>query len=151
MEALTNRMEQEIRRGLVALDAEGGMANAVKSGWLEAEINKARYRNQQALDSGRRTQVGVNRFTIPKEEERPVTVHRIRADEWGAQRAEYLRRYRAQRDAGVWAQGLARLEQAYRSGENMVPVIMHALRCKATMGEIHEAMRRAHGWKGKAT
>ena len=127
------------------------MANAVKSGWLEAEINKARYRNQQALDSGRRTQVGVNRFTIPKEEERPVTVHRIRADEWGAQRAEYLRRYRAQRDAGVWAQGLARLEQAYRSGENMVPVIMHALRCKATMGEIHEAMRRAHGWKGKGT
>ncbi len=151
LEDLTNRMEREIRRGLVALDAEGGMANAVKSGWLEAEINRARYRNQQALDSGRRTLVGVNRFTIPPQEERPVTVHRLRADEWGARRAEYLRSYRAGRDAAAWAQGLERVEQAWKSGENMVPVIMHALRRKATMGEIHEAMRRAQGWKGRAT
>jgi methylmalonyl-CoA mutase, N-terminal domain len=149
VEAMTNRMEQEIRQGLATVEAQGGMANAVKTGWLEAQINKARYQNQQALDTGRRPLVAVNRFTIPKEEERPVTVHKIRADEWGARRAEYLRRYRAERDAGAWSQGLARVEQAYKSEENMVPVIMHALRCKATMGEIHEAMRRAHGWKGK--
>jgi methylmalonyl-CoA mutase, N-terminal domain len=149
VEAMTNRMEQEIRQGLATVEAQGGMANAVKTGWLEAQINQARYQNQQALDSGRRPLVAVNRFTIPKEEERPVTVHKIRADEWGARRAEYLRRYRAERDAGVWSQGLARVEQAYKSEENMVPVIMHALRCKATMGEIHEAMRSAHGWKGK--
>jgi methylmalonyl-CoA mutase, N-terminal domain len=150
VEAMTNRMEQEIRGGLAALEAQGGMANAVKTGWLEAEINKARYQNQQALDTGRRPLVAVNRFTIPKEQERPVSVHKLRADEWGARRADYLQRYRAERDAGVWAEGIARVEQAYKSKENMVPVIMHALRGKATMGEIHAAMRRAHGWKGKA-
>jgi len=148
VESLTNRMEEEIRRGLAGLDAAGGMAKAVKSGWLESEINRARYENQQALDSGRRPLVGVNRFTIPKEEERPVHVHKIRADEWGAKRADYLRRYRADRDAQAWNAALTQVEAAYQSTTNMVPVIMQALRARATMGEIHEAMRRAHGWKG---
>jgi methylmalonyl-CoA mutase N-terminal domain/subunit len=77
-----------------------------------------------------------------------VTVHKIRADEWGARRAEYLKNFRARRDAGAWAQAMAKVEEAYKSGENMVPVLMHALRAKATMGEINEAMRRAHGWRG---
>ena len=45
---------------------------------LERFEDAARYRNQEQLDSGRRSLVGVNRYTIPAEEERPVTVHRIR-------------------------------------------------------------------------
>jgi len=148
VESMTNRLEAEIRRGLAGIDAQGGMAQAVKSGWLEAQINQARYLNQQALDSGRRPLVAVNRFTIPKEQERPVSVHKIRADEWGARRAQYLKDFRARRDPAAWAQGMAKVEETYRSKENMVPAIMHALRAKATMGEIHEAMRRAHGWRG---
>jgi len=149
VEAMTDRMEKEIRQGLAELDAQGGMAKAVKSGWLESQINQARYRNQQALDSGRRPLVAVNRFTIPKEEEKPVKVHKIRADEWGARRARYLAQFRAKRDPQSWSGALARVEQAYKTNSNMVPVIMHALRAKATMGEIHDAMRRAHGWEGR--
>jgi methylmalonyl-CoA mutase N-terminal domain/subunit len=148
VESMTNRIEAAITAGLADLVRQGGMASAVKSGWLESQINQARYRNQQALDSGRRPLVGVNRFTIPREQEKPVAVHKIRADEWGARRAEYLKNFRARRNAGVWAQAMTRLEEAYKSQENMVPVIMHALRAKATMGEINEAMRRAHGWRG---
>jgi methylmalonyl-CoA mutase, N-terminal domain len=147
VEAMTDRMDKEIRRGLSELEAQGGMAKAVKSGWLESQINQARYRNQAALDSGRRPLVAVNRFTIPKEQEKPVTVHKIRADEWGARRAQYLQQFRANRDPQSWSGALAHIEEAYKSNTNMVPVIMHALRAKATMGEIHDAMRRAHGWK----
>jgi methylmalonyl-CoA mutase, N-terminal domain len=147
VEAMTNRMEQEIRRGLAAVEQQGGMSQAVQSGWLENEINQARYRYQRGLDSGKRPLVAVNRFTIPKEQEKPVQVHKIRADEWGVRRAEYLRRFRATRDQPACSDALAQVEQVYKSGRNLVPAIMHALRAKATMGEIHEAMRRAHGWK----
>ena len=147
VEAMTERMEKEIREGLADVEAQGGMAKAVKSGWLESQINQARYRNQAALDSGRRPLVAVNRFTIPKEQEKPVTVHKIRAGEWGARRAEYLKLFRANRDAQAWSGALTQVEEAYKTKTNMVPIIMHALRAKATMGEIHEAMRRAHGWK----
>ena len=147
VESMTDRIEQEIRAGLTEIRAQGGMAKAVKSGWLEAQINQARYRNQGALDSGRRPLVAVNRFTIPKEQEKPVAVHKIRADEWGARRAQYLKEFRANRDAQAWSSALTRVEDSYKTTTNMVPVIMQALRAKATMGEIHDAMRRAHGWR----
>lgn len=148
VEALTNRIEGEIRKGLAELDSLGGMAQAIRSGWLETRINASRYRNQKQIDEGRRTLVGVNRYTIPAEEERPIKVHRIRADEWGARRAEYLRRFRGSRDASAWGEAIAHVEQAWKDGANMVPALMNALRKKATMGELNEAMRRAQGWKG---
>ena len=145
VEALTNRMEQEIRKGIDDVGARGGMAHAIREGWLESQINMARYRNQDQIDNNERTLVGVNRFTIPREQEIPVKVHKLRADEWGAARTEYLRNYRASREEPRWSDAVTRLEQAWRSGQNMVPAIMHALRNRATMGEINEAMRRAQG------
>ena len=147
VESLTNRVEQAILARMQEVNEQGGMAAAVKQGWLEAQINLARHRNQREIDSGQRTLVGVNRFTIPKEEEIPIKVHKIQADEWGARRTEYLRRYRAERDPAKWQEAMSQIERAWRDGENMVPVIMHALRARATMGEINEAMRKAQGWK----
>ena len=145
VEALTNRMEQEIRKGIDDVGARGGMARAIREGWLESQINTARYRNQDQIDNNERTLIGVNRFTIPREQEIPVKVHKLRADEWGAARTEYLRNYRVSRDEPRWSDAVTRLEQAWRSGQNMVPAIMHALRNRATMGEINEAMRCAQG------
>jgi methylmalonyl-CoA mutase N-terminal domain/subunit len=147
VEHLTGRLEQAIRAKIGEIEKLGGMVRAIRDGWLEQQINAARFRNQRELDSGRRTLVGVNRFTIPASEERPVHVHRIRAGEWGARRADFLRDFRARRDPGRWNSGLERLESAWRANGNMVPAIMNALRCNATMGEIHEAMRRAQGWR----
>jgi len=146
VEQLTAQLEAAIKSKIAEIDAMGGMSKVIRDGWLEQQINAARYRNQRDLDSGRRTQVGVNRFTIPPEEERPVHVHKIRADEWGARRGDYLRGYREARDPDRWNAGLALVAEAWNSGQNMVPVIMNALRCQATMGEIHEAMRQAQGW-----
>jgi methylmalonyl-CoA mutase N-terminal domain/subunit len=150
VESLTDRMEQEILAGLAEIESMGGMAHVIRNGWLETQINSARYRNQSELDSGRRPLVGVNRFTIPPGEERPVSVHKIRADEWGAQRAAYMKQFRDGRDTAAWQAALSQVEAAWREGRNMVPALMHALRAKATMGELNEAMRRAHGWKGPA-
>ena len=150
VEQLTNQLEQAIEAKIDEIDAMGGMAKAVKEGWLEQQINLARYRNQKVLDSGQRALVGVNRFTIPKEEERPVHVHKIRADEWGARRAAYLKDYRAKRDNDKWNAALTKLEEGWKSGANMVPLVMNALRNKATMGEIHAAMRKVQGWKLKS-
>lgn len=147
VESLTNSLEQAIGRQIEEIREMGGMARAIRDGWLEQRINAARYRNQREIDSGRRVQVGVNRFTIPREQEIPVKVHRLQADEWGARRSRYLKEYREGRDAQRWSGALERLEDAWRKNENMVPLIMNALKCRATMGEIHEAMRRAQNWK----
>lgn len=146
LENLTDRLERAIAAELAEIERLGGMARAIRDGWLEERINAARYRNQEELDSGRRVLVGVNRFTVPPAEDEPVKVHKIRADEWGARRAEYLRAFRAARDVQKWNDAMTHIEAAWKRGENMVPVIMNALKARATMGEIHEAMRRAQGW-----
>ena len=146
VESLTDRMEQEIGRKLADIDRRGGMVACIRDGWLEAEINAARIRNQQDIDSGRRVLVGVNRFQVDPSEDPPIHIHKIRADEWGGRRAAMLRRYRADRDPGRWAEAMARIEVAWRNGDNMVPVLMDALENRVTMGEAHEAMRKAQQW-----
>jgi len=146
VESLTNQMEAAIGKRLAEIDAKGGMINCIKEGWLESQINQERLKNQRDLDTGRRTLVGVNRFQIKPEDETPLKIHKIQADEWGARRSEVLRRYRAERNPQKWAEAMARIDQAWKDGVNMVPVIMDALKNKATMGECHEAMRKAQNW-----
>ena len=146
VEHLTDKIENEINAKLLEIEEHGGMARAVQDGWLEEQINAARYRNQRDLDSGRKPLVGVNRYTISQEEERQVEVHRIKADEWGERRSEYLSAFRKNRDRQQWNDAMAHIETAWKAGENMVPVIMNALRSNVTMGEIHQAMRNAQNW-----
>ena len=146
VESLTNRMEQEIGGMLADIDRRGGMVACIRDGWLEAEINAARIRNQRDIDDGKRVLVGVNRFQVESSEDPPIHIHKIRADEWGERRAAMLRRYRADRDPGRWSDAMARIEGAWRDGDNMVPVLMDALEHRVTMGEAHKAMRKAQHW-----
>ena len=151
LEHLTDKIESEIRDKLLEINEQGGMARAIQDGWLEQQINAARYRNQRDLDSGRKALVGVNRYTIPKQQERLLEVHKPRADEWGASRRQYLSAFRSNRNGQTWRAALERLESAWTAGENMVPVIMNALRHNATMGEIHETLRQAQNWSFRQT
>jgi methylmalonyl-CoA mutase N-terminal domain/subunit len=146
VESLTNQMEAAIEAKIAEADARGGMAAAIQEGWLEEEINKARLHNQEMLDSGERAQVGVNRFKIDPEDETPVEIHKLKADEWGERRSEYLRKYRQKRDAQKWAEAMEQIDTAWKAGANMVPVFMNALENKVTMGECHEGMRQAQKW-----
>ncbi len=146
VEHLTTKLEKAISEKIAGIDNMGGMARAIQEGWLEEQINAARYRNQGDIDSGRKSVVGVNCFRVPTEEDTPVKVHKIRADEWGERRAEHLKKYRIARDAQKWSDALAKINSAWINNDNMVPVIMNALKNKATLGEIHEAMRQAQNW-----
>jgi methylmalonyl-CoA mutase N-terminal domain/subunit len=121
------------------------MIEAVRSGWLEGEISAARVDGMRALERGDKVVVGVNAFRAQEEPE--IDIHAIRADEWGAARADYLREYRASRDQAAADAALARVRAEMAGTANMIPVIMDALRARATMGEIHRAMRAAHGFE----
>ncbi len=138
-------------------EERGGLTECVRTGWLEHEINEARYKNQHDIDRNIRPLVGVNRYRIPPEEEIPIKIHKIKASEWGERRGDYLRRYREERDPAAWADAMARIENAWKDGANMVPVLMDALKNKVTMGECHDAMptprllvRKGGGYHAKA-
>jgi methylmalonyl-CoA mutase N-terminal domain/subunit len=146
VERLTDEMEAEITRLMERVAEQGGMVEAVRSGWLEGEIGQARVDGMRAMETGEKVVVGVNAFRSA-ETEPDISIHAIRAEEWGAKRAAYLREYRAARDQAATDEALRAVTERMRGAENMLPVIMDALRAQATMGEIHRAMREAHGFE----
>ena len=86
--------------------------------------------------------VGVNRFEV--EEEKPIPIQRI-DPALEPKQVERLRALRAKRDAGPWKAALAGVEDAARSGANVMPRILAAVEASATVGEISDAMRRVFG------
>ncbi len=146
VESLTQELETRAEALIAEVESRGGLIECVRSGWLENQIRQARSRNQAELDEARRILVGVNRYQIPASEEPKLEIHKYRVDEWSARRAEYLRRYREDRDQAACRQALGEIRRAWAAGTNMVPVIMDALRAGATRGEISDAMRAAQGF-----
>ncbi len=141
LEALTNDIEERANAYIEKIDALGGMLRAIERGYVQQEIQNAAYEFQQAVDGLEAVVVGVNRFTV--EEDSSVPLQRI--DE-GLERKQIgrLRALRAKRDT-AWKQAIVQVEDAARSGNNLMPHIIHAVESYATVGEISDALRRVFG------
>ncbi len=143
VESLTDEMETQIRETLEKIEKRGGMLKAAEAGWLEEEIVQARVANQKALESGERIRVGVNRFTVPEEEEPEITLSRIKTEEWETKRREYLHQWRSRRDRNKTDKMLQKVRETMATDRNMIPVLAEALKAGATHGEVHRAMGEA--------
>ena len=116
------------------------MLKAIERGYVQQEIQNAAYEYQQQVDHEEAVVVGVNRFEV--EEEKPIPIQRI-DPALEAKQVERLRALRARRDAGPWKAALAAVEDAARSGANLMPRILAAVEANATVGEISDAMRKS--------
>jgi len=142
IESLTGEIESHATAYLEKIEALGGMLKAIERGYVQQEIQNAAYEYQQAVDHLEQVVVGVNRFTL--EEEKPVPV--LRVDEvLERQQVERVRALRTRRDAAIWQAALRRVEDAARSGENLMPPILGAVEGLCTVGEISDALRRVFG------
>ena len=142
IETLTNEIEKRANDYLDKIDAMGGTLRAIERGYIQQEIQNAAYEYQQAVDRGQAVVVGVNRFEL--EEERAIPIQRI-DEALEAKQVARVRALRAQRDAAPCKAALQAVEDAARSGENLMPRILAAVEACATVGEISDAMRRVFG------
>jgi methylmalonyl-CoA mutase N-terminal domain/subunit len=142
VESLTNEIEKRAAEYLGKIEVLGGMLKAVERGFVQQEIQNAAYEYQQKVDNDESIVVGVNRFEV--EEEKPIPIQRI-DPALEPKQIERLRALRAKRDAGPWQAALAAVEDAARSGTNVMPRILAAVEASATVGEISDAMRRVFG------
>ena len=142
VESLTNEIEKRAAEYLGKIEVLGGMLKAIERGFVQHEIQNAAYEYQQAVDEQRAIVVGVNRFEV--EAEKPIPIQRI-DPALEPKQVERLRALRAKRDAGPWKAALAGVEDAARSGANVMPRILAAVEASATVGEISDAMRRVFG------
>lgn len=142
IERLSNQIESKVTAYLDDIDRMGGALKAIERGYIQQEIANSAYDYQVAVDSGEQVVVGVNRFVTdedytPKTLEIGVEVER--------KQIERLRRLRSERDNVKVGQTLDRVRTAARSSENIMPVMIDAVKSYATVGEISDALRQVFG------
>ena len=147
VETLTNEMEAKIRDEMAKVDALGGVVEAVKSGAIQAEVARQAYRFEQQMLSGEYPKVAVNRHRAPESEaEASASLELYAFDPRAAEsQVARLERLRRQRDAAAVSASLARLRDAARGTENLMPAILEAVRSYATLGEMAGALREVWG------
>jgi methylmalonyl-CoA mutase N-terminal domain/subunit len=142
IESLTDEIEKRAAEYLGTIEVMGGMLKAIERGFVQQEIQNAAYKYQQAVDEGEAIVVGVNRFEV--QDEKPIPIQKI-DPALESKQVERVRALRVKRDAGPWKAAVGQVEEAARSGENVMQRILTAVEAYATVGEISDAMRRVFG------
>ncbi len=138
VETLTNQMRAKMEQVMADVDAQGGIVRLVAEGRIQAQVSSQAYRHQRDVDAGAFRKVGVNCYRID-EEKREMEFHPYREEDAREQVAR-LDAVRAERDAAAVAAALSRVEADARSGTNLMPAIMQAVKCYASVGEITKVM-----------
>ncbi|MBI2891224.1 MAG: methylmalonyl-CoA mutase [Nitrospirae bacterium] len=175
VESLTDRLEEEAKAVLSQIEERGGMVEVIDSGWIDREMEKASLEYQKEVESGERTIVGVNAFSIPPEEDTQVVGEEAPA----ASKTDQIRRlalWKERRDGGRVRASLGRLREiasrAHAHAErvrdalkgrstpivpstapahegltdvNLIPAMREAVSCGATLGEALGVVRAAFG------
>ncbi|MFZ9817813.1 MAG: acyl-CoA mutase large subunit family protein [Ilumatobacteraceae bacterium] len=142
VESLTNEVERLAYDYIARIDEMGGAVAAIEAGFQMDEIEEAAYQYTKSIDDDERVVVGVNKFTVEEEPEpkvfpidpalEPAQVKRLAA-------------YKANRDANAVASALEAVRTHARGTDNLLPAMKDALRAKATLGEISDALRDVFG------
>jgi methylmalonyl-CoA mutase len=142
IEALTGGIITEARKIIQEVEALGGMAKAIETGMPKMRIEESAARKQARIDQGLDVIVGVNKYQI--EDESPMEVLEVSE----AVRDEQIARLNAlkeNRDHTAVEAALAAVSHAADSGGNLLAACIPAMRAKATVGEISDAMERVFG------
>jgi methylmalonyl-CoA mutase, N-terminal domain len=143
VEALTAELEAKAEDYIRRIDDLGGMVAAIAKGYPQGEIQEAAYQAQRDLEQKRSVVVGVNQFQVQE----PPPQGLLRVDESVERlQSERLKKLRAERDNAAATRAVDALRKAAgMPDENLIPLILDAVKSYATLGEISDAMRDVFG------
>ena len=144
MEKLTQDMADAAWKIIEEVDAMGGMVKCVDSGWAKLKIEASAAQKQARIDSGADVIVGVNKYKLAKEDaidSRDIDNHAVRDNQIAR-----LQQLRAARDGAKVQAALAALTACAESGEgNLLDLSIQAVRLRATVGEVSDALEKVWG------
>jgi methylmalonyl-CoA mutase N-terminal domain/subunit len=142
IEELTNEIFERAQRYIDTINELGGAAAAIEKGYIQREIQDSAYRYQKEIEKGERVVVGVNRFQVEEEPLKDL----LRVDPAvRISQIEKLEKLKAERDNGTVKGVLGELRKTAQGADNLMPVILDAVRVYATLGEICDALRDVFG------
>ncbi len=142
IEYLTDEIERRAEEYIRKIDEMGGALRAIERGYMQAEIQEAAYRAQQAIESGEQIVVGVNAFQV----EEQVALERLKVDpRIEIEQKARLQALRQRRDSQRVAALLTHLENSARGSENLMPIFIECVENGVTLGEICAVLRQTWG------
>ena len=160
VEELTDAIEAEAAQYIDRIDALGGAVSAIEASYQQREITDAAYKLQMEYEKEAeaaqgaaqpgavgRVKVGVNRFITNEESDAEI----VRVDPAvGARQGEKLERFRAARDGDAAQAAVDHIQQAAAGTENLMPLIIEAVKAQVTLGEIADSLRTVWGEQREA-
>jgi methylmalonyl-CoA mutase len=144
MEKLTQDMADAAQAIIDEVEAMGGMTRAVDSGWAKLKIEASAAEKQARIDAGKDVIVGVNKYKLAHED--PIEAREVDNVKVRQAQIDRLHRVKASRDDTKVAAALAALTAAAKSGSgNLLGLSIEAVRVRATVGEISDALEQAYG------
>jgi methylmalonyl-CoA mutase len=144
METLTQQMADEAWKIIEEVDAMGGMIKAVDSGWAKLKIEAAAAEKQARIDSGRDVIVGVNKYKLAKED--PIDILDVDNVMVREGQINRLKAIRASRDSAAVNVALDALTAAAEANSgNLLDLAIKAIRLRATVGEVSDALEKVFG------
>jgi len=141
VERLTDEIEEKAQVYLRRIDDMGGMVEAISKGYVQKEIQDAAYTWQRRVESKEQVVVGVNAF---KADDPPVPAMKL-DPALEEQQVSRLRAFRAARNQTGASQAIDAVRQAAKGTDNLMPHVLAAVKARATLGEISDALRDVFG------
>lgn len=143
VEALTNQIVDEAQKIIDEVEKMGGMAKAIGTGWPKMRIEESAARRQAQIDRGSEVIVGVNKYQL-KDEKLDLDVLEVPEAVRDEQIAR-LKEIKVKRDNDAVKKALEAITKAAETGENLLAACIPAVRARATVGEISDAMEKVFG------
>ncbi len=143
IETLTNKIEQEAYNYIAKIDQMGGAVAAIEQGYMQQEMAAHAYEYQHEVETGKRTVIGVNKFVDNKKmAEQEVLTADLSV---GERQVARLNKMKEGRDNAAVQAALAKLREAAKGTENLMPYLIEAVKTYATLGEICGVLREEFG------
>jgi len=142
VEELTDNIEQAAWEYIEKIDAMGGAVAAIEQHYMQNEIAKSAYLYQKQIENNEKIIIGVNKYQT--ENNNPVDLFKI-DDSIRNIQTEKLNKIKADRNHELVTESLNKIEEAAKSGENLMPHIIFAVEQYTTLGEIANSLRNVFG------
>jgi len=142
LESLTDGIIREAGKIIDEVEAMGGMAKAIETGMPKMRIEESAARRQARIDQGKDIIVGVNKYQI--EEDVKLEILEVPAGVRDEQIAR-LKALKEKRDNAAVQKALDDLTKGAVSGANLLELSIAAVRLRATVGEISDALEKEFG------
>jgi len=142
VEAMTDRIEKEAKDYIDRIDTLGGMIEAIDAGYVQTEIQKSAYKFEKEIEADDRIVVGVNKYQIEEDEPTELLKIDMKVQE---EQIKFLNKIKSERDNSIVKEKLEKLKNAAEGKDNLIPLIIDAVKTYASIGEISNTLREVFG------